>query len=297
MKKTIALHVLFASIIACGARTYAQQPAEEEKKKPAVELFEIVVVTAEAERPESPTTIAEVTAEQIQNRNVTHLGEALELLPGVQFRMARTKNEQQVTVRGFEQEKMLILMDGIPISIPYEGQINLADIPVQNIASIKLVKGVSSVLYGANGMGGVINVITRRGNEKPSFSAQYEGSRYATHNIQVGHGWKKGPFSYYAAFSRRESNGYPLAETFALPQNILNSMASAPANPSSVPNVPIAPDEKSRDNADFERNAFTLTGTVDLGSRNTLGVSFEHYDNAYGAPPGRTYRGGIRFEM
>jgi outer membrane receptor for ferrienterochelin and colicin len=188
----------FVLLFLWGVPVSAQQPAEEEKK-PVVELFEVVVVTAEVEKPESATTIAEVTAEQIQHRNVTNIGEAFELLPGVQFRMARSKNEQQVTVRGFDQEKVLILMDGIPVSIPYEGQINLADIPVQNIASIRLIKGTSSTLYGANGMGGVINVITKRGTDKPSLSAQYEGSQYATHNIQVGHGWKKGPFSYYAA--------------------------------------------------------------------------------------------------
>ena len=188
-------------------------------------MFEVVRVTAELGRQESPTTISEMTAEQIQSHSVNNLGEALELLPGVHFRVGRSKIEEQVTVRGFEQEKVLILMDGIPVSIPYEGQINLGDIPVQNIAKITLIKGLSSVLYGANGMGGVINIITKHGEEKPSLSAQYEGSQYASHNIQVGHGWKKGPFSYYAAFGHRESNGYPLARTFTLSQDILNNMA------------------------------------------------------------------------
>jgi outer membrane receptor protein involved in Fe transport len=288
MKKTAKIHVLLASLFAGYALTYAQQPAEEERKKPIIELFETVLVTADLERPEipeSPTTIAEVTAEQLQQRSVTNIGRALELLPGIQFRVARSKSEEQVTVRGFEQEKVLILMDGIPISIPYEGQINLADIPVQNIASIKLIKGIGSVLYGANGMGGVINVITKRGESKPSFSAEYEGSQYATHSIQVGHGGKKGPLSYYAAFSHRESNGYPLAATFTLPQSILNNMASAPTNPSSIKNTPIPPDEHNRDNAYFQRNAFTLTGTLALGSKNTLGISVEHYFNDYGVPP------------
>jgi outer membrane receptor protein involved in Fe transport len=285
MKKMIGNCVLLVSLFSGCALMYAQQGVHEEKKKPTVELFEVVTVTSELDKPESPTTIAEVTAEQLQQRSVTNIGQALELLPGVQFRVARSKSEEQVTIRGFEQEKVLILMDGIPVSLPYEGQINLADIPVQNIASIKLIKGLSSVLYGANGMGGVINVITKRGESKPSFSLQYEGSQYATHNIQAGHGWKKGPFSYYAAFSHGESNGYPLAGTFVLPQSILSNMASAPTNPSSIKNTPIPKDEKSRDNSDYERNAFTLTGTVAIGSKNTLGVSFEHYDNEYGTPP------------
>jgi outer membrane receptor protein involved in Fe transport len=288
MKITMKLPVVLALLLACCGLAYGQQPTEEQKKKPAVELFETVIVNAEMERPEvqeSPTTISEVTAEEIQQRSVTNIGQALELLPGVQFRVARSKSEEQVTIRGFEQENVLVLMDGIPVSLPYEGQINLADIPVQNIASIKLIKGIGSVLYAANGMGGVINVITKRGESKPSFSAQYEGSQYATSSIQVGHGWKKGPFSYYAAFSQRESNGYPLADRFSIPQDILNNMASAPTNPNTIKNTPIPADEHSRDNAYYQRNAFTFTGTIALGSKNTLRVSVEHYFNDYGVPP------------
>jgi outer membrane receptor protein involved in Fe transport len=290
MKGLKGIYVLFVSLFFCCAWTYAQQAAEAENKKPAIHLFEVVTVTAELEPQESPTTISIVTAEQLQARTVNNLGEALEHLPGIHFRVGRSKIEEQVTVRGFEQEKVLILMDGIPVSIPYEGQINLGDIPVQNIASIRLTKGLSSVLYGANGMGGVINVITKQGEERPSFSAQYEGSQYATHNIQVGHGWKKGPFSYYAGFSHRESNGYPLARTFTLPDSVLASMKASPANPPSLPNVPFAPDSGSRDNGDYSRTSFTLTSTVELNPRNTLGISLEHYDNEYGVPPASVYR-------
>jgi hypothetical protein len=61
----IGIHTLLLSLfVGCGL-TYAQQPAEEQKKRPAVELFETVIVNADFERPEipgSPTTIAEVTS-------------------------------------------------------------------------------------------------------------------------------------------------------------------------------------------------------------------------------------------
>ena len=284
-----ARHLTILLALLCAPPAAAQQQAQE-KKKPLLELFEVVVVTAQLEKPEIPTTIAEVTAEQIRERNVNNLGEALSLLPGVQFRLARAKTEQQVTVRGFEQEKVLILIDGIPVSIPYEGQISLADIPVQNIESIRLIKGIASPLYGTNAMGGAVNIITRKGEARPSFLAQYEGSRYATHHLQVGHGWKIGPVGYYAAFSHNESNGYPLARPFKLPESIIKGMAAAPATPSSLPNVPIPRDEKSRDNSDYVRDAVTLTGTLALSARNTLGVSFEHYDNRYGIPPVPIYR-------
>ena len=94
MKITMKVPVAFALLFACCASTYGQQPAEEQKKKPAVELFETVIVNADMEQPEvpeSPTTISEVTAAEIQQRNVTNIGQALELLPGVQFCVLRSE--------------------------------------------------------------------------------------------------------------------------------------------------------------------------------------------------------------
>ena len=101
------IRVVSVPLYACCAMVFAQQAAKDQKKKPTVELFETVIVNADMERPEtpeSPTTIAEVTAEQLQQRSVTNIGQALELLSGVQFRVARSKSEEQVTIRGFEQE-------------------------------------------------------------------------------------------------------------------------------------------------------------------------------------------------
>ena len=258
-------------LFACCALTYAQQPTEEQKKKPASSYSKLSSSPQNWERPEipeSPTTIAEVTAEQLQLRSVANIGQALELLPGVQFRVARSKSEEQVTIRGFEQEKVLILMDGIPISLPYEGQINLADIPVQNIASIKLIKGIGSVLYGANGMGGVINVITKRGTKS-------QVSRLNTREAST-------PLTIFrwgtAGKKDRSVTTLHLAtgRAMAILWRNFDSLPGHPEQhgfaPRTLPacKTPIPPDEHSRDNGLFPRNAFTFTGTLALGSKNTL---------------------------
>jgi outer membrane receptor protein involved in Fe transport len=63
VKIIVRIHILNLMLLACCALTYAQQASEEQKKKPVIELFETVTVYADFEKPESPTTIAEVTAE------------------------------------------------------------------------------------------------------------------------------------------------------------------------------------------------------------------------------------------
>ncbi|MFH0725014.1 MAG: Plug domain-containing protein [Pseudomonadota bacterium] len=132
-----------------------------------------VVVSADRPDKEGPATIAKVTAEDIERQNATNLGEALKLVPGVFFRQGRSKEGYYVTMRGFEQENILILLDGIPIGVPYEGLVNLADIPVQNISEIKVIKGNASVLYGPNAMGGVINIITKKGTSDVTIENEY----------------------------------------------------------------------------------------------------------------------------
>jgi len=105
MKKAIGVYQLLVLLLIFCGWVQAQQASkeEDESKRPPIHLFEVVTVTAELEPQESPTTISEITAEQLERRTVNNLGEALELLPGVHFRVGRSKLEEQVTVRGFEQ--------------------------------------------------------------------------------------------------------------------------------------------------------------------------------------------------
>jgi len=296
-KKSGVCGAFLAIIVLIGLSTGPNVPAaisEKAQEGGAEEeqVFKLgeIIVSAEREEKENPTTISEVTAEDIERHGASNLGEALNLVPGVYFHQGRAKNEFYATVRGFEQEKVLILLDGVPIYVPYEGLVNLIDIPVQNIARIKVIKGVSSPLYGPNNMGGVINIITKKGGPKPSTSLSYQGSDYKTHHLQLSHGWKKGDFSYFIGGSHRESDGFNLAKTFRLPQDVIDSMASSPANPTSLPNTPIAPDKGRRDNSDYDRNALTFTGNWDLQTDHALGLSFEYYKNEYGVPPVAVYR-------
>ncbi len=246
-----------------------------------------VVVTADQTVKESPTTISEVTAADIEKYNASNLGDALKLLPGIYFRQGRAKQESYASIRGFEQDKVLILLDGIPIYQPYEGLVNLTDIPVQNIAKIKIIKGVSSSLYGPNSMGGVINIITRKGEQKPEAVLSYKVSDYNTHHVALTHGQKVGRLSYFMGFSHKESDGFRVADDFTLSPEILSSMAVAP---SPIPHTPLKTDSGLRENTDYSRDAVTFTASLDLTSKNTLGISMEYYNNEYGIAPGAIYR-------
>lgn len=246
-----------------------------------------VLVTAMQEENEAPTTISEVSAADIEKYNASNLGEALKLLPGVYFRQGRAKQESYAAVRGFEQDKVLILLDGMPIYQPYEGLVNLIDIPVQNIAKIKIIKGVSSILYGPNTMGGVINIITKKGSYDPEASLSYQISDYNTHHIEATHGQTIGNFNYFMGISHKESDGFTLAGDFTLPADILAGIAQSP---SPIKHTPTETDSGLRENSDYKRDAITFTGTWDSTPNNTLGISLGYYNNEYGIPATAIYR-------
>jgi len=142
-------------------------PAEE---RPAY-VEEIVV---EGEAVAETATVNIVTAADIEKRGARNVAEALELVPGMVIRVGG-KGEAYARVRGFRQREVAVLMDGFVLTAPYDGQLDLAALPVDGIDRIEVVKGASSLLYGANAMGGVINIITKKndGTPRQTFRGSY----------------------------------------------------------------------------------------------------------------------------
>ena len=123
-----------------------------------------VVVTA-LRRPEVtalvPVSVSVVTNEDLQDRNVLALDDALRYTPGVQMA------ENQVNIRGSSGfsynvgSRVLLLVDGVPMLGPETGGVPFDALPLPQVARIEVVKGPGSALYGSGALGGVINVITR----------------------------------------------------------------------------------------------------------------------------------------
>jgi len=73
---------------------------------------------------------------------------------------------KSVSIRGSSPEQVLIMIDGKVVNDPQTGKIDLGLIPVGMIEKIEIYRGPASALYGANALGGVINIITQGGGEE-----------------------------------------------------------------------------------------------------------------------------------
>jgi iron complex outermembrane receptor protein len=135
------------------------------------EVFELgeIVVTANSDTISKITSIEELDKVEMQLNDAVTVADALDTMPGLSISRG-TRNEAYINVRGFSQRYVPIFYDGIPWYIPYDGYVDPGEISTGNISKISLTKGAASTLYGANTMGGVINIVSLKPTE------EFEGS-------------------------------------------------------------------------------------------------------------------------
>ncbi len=126
----------------------------------AFELGE-VVITADAETG-ADTIASRINPASIRKFERNDLADALRLAPGVVTSSNGPRNEAGVYVRGFDLRQTPVFIDGIPVYVPYDGYVDLSRFTTADVAGISVSKGFSSATYGANTLGGAINVVTRK---------------------------------------------------------------------------------------------------------------------------------------
>jgi outer membrane receptor protein involved in Fe transport len=248
--------------------------AEESATKPARE-FEIynlgeVVVSAEKARVREVAVVNEITAEDIKATNSKTLAEALFSAPGVRVTTG-AKNTPNVSIHGFNQSQLLILIDGVPYYETKYGSLDLNQIPTENIAKIEITKGAASVLYGANGLGGVINVITKKPSDKPYTSASFEMSENDTYRASATHGMKKGIFNYWLNYTYAKSNGYDLSDDFEPRKTAINKKPGGTT-------YRVLQDKGERVNSDYESNNFWVKVGIEPTKDSEYYLNFHYLD-------------------
>lgn len=103
-----------------------------------------------------------ISAEDINRYNRNDVASALNLLPGVSVQNLGQRNERLIFIRGFNSRQVPLFMDGIPVYVPYDGNVDLNRFTTFDISQIDVSKGNASVMYGPNTLGGSINLISRR---------------------------------------------------------------------------------------------------------------------------------------
>ena len=144
--------------------------------------WEAINVIGMSPSKHSPEITQIINQDDLMKNGIFTLSGLLKTLHGFDLQMAHEYGRNvNISIRGSSDYKpggynnrVLLLVDGIPASIPNSGAPDWNAIPLENIDRIEIVRGPASSLYGHNSMGGVINMVTR--SKKPNNLSTYQAS-------------------------------------------------------------------------------------------------------------------------
>jgi iron complex outermembrane receptor protein len=134
------------------------------------DLGAIETVEVTGERPADSDWITPIEAvlshEDLLDYERYDVADAVNLLPGVSVQNVGGRSERLIFVRGFNSRQVPLFIDGIPVYVPYDGNVDLGRFTSFDIEEINVTKSFTSVLYGANTLGGSVNLVSRRPAEE-----------------------------------------------------------------------------------------------------------------------------------
>jgi len=263
--------ILIVLLLASFSQAQEKKKEQKEKAKEYPHDHQEVVVTAKKEPITEIANVKEITNKEILERGASNPVQALESIPGV-FYTVGSRGEAIFQLRGFSQRQTVVMIDGIPIYVPFDGQIDLSQIPVEGLAKIKVIKGTSSTVYGSNAMGGIVNLITQTPTQKTSVRISTDKGRNVKQRMAFSAGKKWEKFGFWISGEYKHSDGFYLSQKFTSAKN---------------------EDGKLRQNSDFKSKG--VNGRLHYAwEKGSLFLDFNLIDNNKGVPP-HTYEDRPRY--
>jgi len=164
----------------------------------------------------SPEVTEIVSSDKIMNTDQETLGTFLGNLHGIEVQSAHDYGRNvNVSIRGSSDFKpggynnrVLLLLDGFPISIPNSGSSDWNAIPFETVKHIEVVRGPASSVYGHNSMGGVINIVTRSGNGLDQWVPEIRFGSYGSRSFSLAYTGDTQKTNIIGSLGHANSNGH-----------------------------------------------------------------------------------------
>ncbi|MEL6389135.1 MAG: TonB-dependent receptor [Bacteroidota bacterium] len=156
--------------------------------------------------------VSVVTPAMIGGTYATSLDDLLQYIPGIEVQTRNAFGAQgDITMRGSTFTQVLILVDGMRLNDPLTSHFN-SNIPVapSEIARIEVYRGAASAMYGADAVGGVINVITKTIGDDDATNAEINLGQHRLVQAQTGFSRSFGNSYFGGGFSLTSSDGEPI---------------------------------------------------------------------------------------
>jgi vitamin B12 transporter len=163
---------------------------------------------------ELANSITIIDSAEISNRNKINVFELLKSEYGVSY---TTQGPQgtlaNINIRGGDVGNTVVLIDGIKMNLTSDpaNVYDFANLTVESIDRIEILRGPQSMLYGSDALSGVVNIISKKGAGKPLISLVAEGGSYNTFKGALGVSGNEKAFNYNLSLGRTQSEGFSAA--------------------------------------------------------------------------------------
>ena len=158
-----------------------------------------------------PAKVTVITAEDIRKSGAKTVQEAIQRSTGiVMYDQVGNAFQQTIDLRGFNSDPASatsVFVDGVRVNEPDFNVTNYDLIPYDTIERIEIIPGASAI-YGKNALGGVINIITKRGTDKHQVTGETLFGSFHRERYTINASGPIGKFDYYANFGRETESGY-----------------------------------------------------------------------------------------
>ncbi|MBC7634374.1 MAG: TonB-dependent receptor [Acetobacteraceae bacterium] len=158
-----------------------------------------------------PAGVTIITRTMIEQRGYATLAEAMSAVPGARLvQSGGPGGNASLFLRGTNSNHVLVLRDGIPITDPSDpgGAFNFGVDTLADVDRIEVVRGPMSALYGSGAIGGVVNLITKRGAGKPVQTAELGFGWPRALRGSVGASGSQGMFDYRLGVATQAERGF-----------------------------------------------------------------------------------------
>jgi vitamin B12 transporter len=230
---------------------FAQSPSTQQPT-PNPSFSDELTVTAtgiETEIDEAPNAVTVVTRDEIDDAQADRVVDLLRRVPGVSVTGSGDEGKlTSVFIRGTNSNQTLVMLDGVRLNTPYFGGFDWSRLSTAGLEQIEVVRGPYSSLWGADAVGGVVNLRTRQARD--GFTGRFfgEGGSNGWQRLEADLGWGGNAFDFYASGYDRQGDG-------------------------------------ELENSDFSSRQFLATAGVSFGKRRSrLGVLAQHVETETGIP-------------
>lgn len=208
-------HPTFPLAAAVAAALSVSQVAQVSAQERSMEQVIVTGSRTGLELRQLGSAVSVVSAENLQSGQILLTKEILQDIPGVQISTERPGAFTNVSIRGSDNDQVLVLLDGIELGDPSSTstQFQFDHLSSGDIERIEVLRGNQSSLYGSDAIGGVINIITKKATaDRLQFNAEAEAGSYGVRSINASILGAAGIVDYRLSANAYRADGPSLAD-------------------------------------------------------------------------------------